>query len=218
MSIAEKLTTVAENQQRVYDAGYSAGQQAGGGGYDEGFEAGRQAEYNDFWDAFQTRGGMDYLYGFAGAGWTDKTYNPKSDIKLLYNAQMMYSYARITNTKITIDASAITTNCAYVFANCSTLVTIPKLIVSATTPMSANWFEGCTSLVNITIEGVVARNISFKDSPLSRASIENVIAVLSNSVTGQTVTFKRTAVEAAFTTDEWNALVATKSNWTIALS
>ena len=30
MSIAEKLTTIAENQQRVYDAGYSAGQGAGG--------------------------------------------------------------------------------------------------------------------------------------------------------------------------------------------
>jgi hypothetical protein len=217
MSIAEKLTTIADNQQRVYDAGYTAGQQAGGG-YDEGYEAGKKAEYNEFWDAFQTRGSTDYLYGFAGAGWTDKTYNPKSDIKLRYNAQMMYSYARITSTKITIDASAITANCAYIFANCSTLVTIPKLIVSATTPVSTNWFEGCTALVNITIEGVVAKSVSFKDSPLSRASVENIIAVLSDTETGRTATFKRTAVEAAFTTDEWNALVATKSNWTIALS
>lgn len=31
MSIADKLTTIAENQQKVYDAGYAAGQKAGGG-------------------------------------------------------------------------------------------------------------------------------------------------------------------------------------------
>lgn len=34
MSIAEKLTTIAENQQKVYNAGYAAGQTAGGGGAD----------------------------------------------------------------------------------------------------------------------------------------------------------------------------------------
>ena len=32
MSVAEKLTTIAENQQKVYDAGYAAGQAEGGGG------------------------------------------------------------------------------------------------------------------------------------------------------------------------------------------
>lgn len=31
MSIAEKLTAIAENEQKVYDAGYAAGQAAGGG-------------------------------------------------------------------------------------------------------------------------------------------------------------------------------------------
>lgn len=36
MSIAEKLTTIAENQQKVYDAGYAAGQAEGGGGLDLG--------------------------------------------------------------------------------------------------------------------------------------------------------------------------------------
>ena len=34
MSIAEKLTAIAENEQRVYDAGFAAGQAAGGGGED----------------------------------------------------------------------------------------------------------------------------------------------------------------------------------------
>lgn len=47
MSVAEKLTTIAENQQRVYDAGYAKGQAEGGGGsYDEGYEDGKQDGIN----------------------------------------------------------------------------------------------------------------------------------------------------------------------------
>ena len=47
MSIAEKLTTIAENQQRVYDAGYAQGQNDGGGGYDSGWNDGYQSGYSD---------------------------------------------------------------------------------------------------------------------------------------------------------------------------
>ena len=39
MSIAEKLVTIAENQQMVYDAGYAKGQAEGGGSYEEGYNA-----------------------------------------------------------------------------------------------------------------------------------------------------------------------------------
>lgn len=42
MSIAEKLTTIAENQQKVYGAGYEKGKAEGGGGsYEEGYEQGK---------------------------------------------------------------------------------------------------------------------------------------------------------------------------------
>ena len=37
MSIADKLTTIAENEQKVFDAG-------------------KQAEYDEFWDSFQSKG------------------------------------------------------------------------------------------------------------------------------------------------------------------
>lgn len=86
MSIAEKLTTIAENQQRVFDAGRNSG--GGGGDYDSGYnegysngydsgysegydlgssegydsgyfsgyDEGQAAEYDRFWDAFQRNG------------------------------------------------------------------------------------------------------------------------------------------------------------------
>lgn len=39
MTVADKLTTIAENQQKVYDAGFAAGQEAGGGGAEPVIEA-----------------------------------------------------------------------------------------------------------------------------------------------------------------------------------
>ena len=38
MSIAEKLAQIAENEQRVYDAGYEKGKAEGGGGVNITFE------------------------------------------------------------------------------------------------------------------------------------------------------------------------------------
>lgn len=86
MSIEEKLTTIAENQQRVYNAGYESGYSDGGSGgsydlgwsegytqgyaegeengwgsgysigLDEGNEEGKQAQENAFWDTYQQNG------------------------------------------------------------------------------------------------------------------------------------------------------------------
>ena len=110
MSIAEKLTTIAENQRRVYDAGYEAGvsssydsgflegyNQGWEEGNEEGFadgeavgkvegkaegiEEGKKAEYDKFWDAYQANGSRTkYSSGFAGDFWNDASFNPKYDI------------------------------------------------------------------------------------------------------------------------------------------
>ena len=49
MSIADKIVTIAENEQKVYDAGYSKGKsETDGGGYDEGFSDGVKSEYDRF--------------------------------------------------------------------------------------------------------------------------------------------------------------------------
>ena len=112
MSISEKLVTIAENQQRVFDAGRNSG---GGGSYDDGWNEGynegydsgygdgydsgyydgqdigygegQQSEYDRFWDAFQQNGRRGgYQYAFAGTGekdaWNDETFKPKYDMIL----------------------------------------------------------------------------------------------------------------------------------------
>jgi hypothetical protein len=82
MSIAEKLLTIAENEQRVYDAGYEKGKAEGGGGdTDAAFEAGRQAAWDEFWDATQWKGKRTiYSYTFAGVGWNGNIFYPKYDL------------------------------------------------------------------------------------------------------------------------------------------
>ena len=63
MSIAEKLTTVAENQQKVYDAG-------------------KKSEYDAFWDAYQSNGNRrNYANAFAGQAWGCDVFKPKYPIR-----------------------------------------------------------------------------------------------------------------------------------------
>jgi hypothetical protein len=52
---------------------------------------------------------------------------------------------------------------------------------------------------------------------LSKASFQNIISALSSTTSGKSITFSKTAKANAFTDEEWSALVATKSNWTINL-
>ena len=51
MSIAEQLTTIAENQQRVFDAGRNSG--GGGGDYDSGYNDGYSSGYDSgYWEGY----------------------------------------------------------------------------------------------------------------------------------------------------------------------
>ena len=77
---------------------------------------------------------------------------------------------------------------------------------------------GCIELRNITFSGTIGKDIDFqKSTKLTKASIESIINALSSTASGVTVTFSQIAVNNAFSTDEWNALIATKPNWTISL-
>ena len=206
----------------------------GGGGdtdaaYQQGVTDGKQAEYDRFWDAYQNNGEyenwMHYAYAFAGRGWTDEVYNPKYPISFGggYSAQYMFAFSRITDTKVPITVNnggdkTITNP----FAN-SLLETIRKFVIKRTDGLGVGEFTGCTALKNITIEGVLSgrsgrTDPNFQWSPLTKASIKNVIACLSDTSVEVTATFQKTAVNAAFSTDEWNALVASKPNWTITLA
>ena len=244
MSIADKLTTIAENQQAVYTAGYNQGSSDGGGaayqigyetglsegyqnGYAEGNDAGiadgKQAEYDRFWDAFQNYGNRKYYdFGFyyQSGIWDDESYRPKYDIICEGSDAFRQTFmgSLMTSTKVPIRCK--NTRIVYTFQSCLNLKTIPLLVLEGITQIN-NAFTNCWALENITIEGEIPLSISFSDSTkLTKTSIVNIVSVLSSTASGQTLTLSKTAVTNAFgstTAAEWTSLVGTKSNWTITL-
>jgi hypothetical protein len=105
------------------------------------------------------------------------------------------------------------------FANCKKLKRIAKMTVDETSKYAAT-FEQCFSLEELTIAGTIGANgFNLRHSTnLNKASITSIINALSSTTSGLTVTLSKTAVNNAFTTDEWNALIDTKKNWTISLA
>lgn len=91
-----------------------------------------------------------------------------------------------------------------------------KLKDDGTQTFGANSFRNATGLKNITIEGVIGSNFDIRYSPLTKASIESIVSRLSATASGKTVTFSKSAVNSAFTTDEWTNLIQPYSNWTIS--
>lgn len=241
MNISEKLVTIANNEQRVYDAGV---------------EEGRKVEYDAFWDEYMPDVFADYDSHFAGRGWNEVTFKPPYEIPRGEHAptsfSRMFANSNITNlsnvkikwdkttradmmfywaTRITelpkIDVSNIT-NCNDMFSSATNLVTIEKFRVSPTTQLR-DAFINCNALENIVIEGEIGYDdISFAQSTkLSQESIKSIVRALSERASGKTLTLSKTAVDNAFyrmntpgsERGEWKELIAPKTNagWTINL-
>jgi hypothetical protein len=225
MTTAEKLTTVAENMEKVY-------------------EAGRQAEYDAFWDTFQQNGKKTAYAVSFGSGWTDEIFKPKYDI-VPTDSYMMFRSTNITdlrNLPVKLDFSK-SINMQYMFQWANTkyigvidtrnasrqlhqmfaysrFISIDKLIIAEDSSHSSlsDMFTEATQLMDLTIEGCIWVNFNIRWSTrLTRDSITSVVNALSGTTSGLTVTFSKTAVNTAFTTNEWDALVATKPNWSFSL-
>ena len=186
-----------------------------------GFEDGKQAEYNAFWDYYQNT--TQYLYAFSYM-WRDEIYHPNKNIALTGTncCNGMYQYSKITDTKVRITFYADAnggSNASGFMLNAINMRIIREVIFDENTIFANSSFQNCTKLEIMNVGGTIGKNgLNLQWSTLlNKASIESVINALSFTTTGLTVTLSQTAVNNAFTTEEWNALIATKSNWTISL-
>lgn len=216
MSIADKLATVAENEQKVY-------------------EAGKTAEWSAFWDDYQTNGTRtNYARAFYQAGWTDTTFRPKYDIKPTGTVTNCFENSKITNLKECLafndvkfdftmctsvyqlfysaavvavgelDISPVEGNCSGLFQACRVLETVELLTVSEKNTTYATAFNQCNVLSEIRMAGVLALDLSFQYSPLSVASMKSVISCLKNYAgTDKEYTYTLT-----FPAARWTALEA----------
>lgn len=177
MSIAEKLTAIAENVPKVY-------------------EAGQKKEYNRFWDLYQNSGEIaGYAYAFAGFRWNDSTYTPKYPI-VVSNATCMFQDCHITDTKVAIDISNGSGNSIFYYA--SKMVNIRKLVVNENMTFNGT-FIGCIALVEIGFEGVIGKSLDIHwSTKLSAESYENIFKCMTVTVSGQTLTVPKSTAEATY--------------------
>lgn len=170
MSIAEKLTTIAENEQRVFDAG-------------------KTAEWNELWDGLQDYGNRTVytFFCYKNAFIIDKDTNPRYNFKPKYdlkpvNAQNMfqsfntsasmgiaYKSVMVDLTQwlddlgVTLDTSNCT-NAQYMFYNCHGFSRIPFLDFSnCTGANSLAYFLSETWTIQ-TIDGIKSSENTAWDS------------------------------------------------------
>lgn len=138
MSIAEKLTTIAENEQRVY-------------------KAGKQKEWSNFWDDLQKNGTRtDYSSAFYGA-WTEKTFKPKYPIRakdsaaqMLYSLQISDFEQHCLDNNIVIDVSQTTSVDSMLYS--SITGTIPESLLDISNASSAQrYVSECRELIEVGI-------------------------------------------------------------------
>ena len=208
MSIADKLTTVAENMPQVY-------------------EAGQKAEYDKFWEVFQDGDKIqNYYYAFAVGRFNDTTYNPKYPIRCSSGTtpgRNMFYNSQITDTKVAIYAN--NNNLYQAFNNATALKTIRLLNVYESTTFDAT-FTQCTSLKDITMDGVIGQSFDIRHSPLTTASIVSIIEHLSTTASGKALTlntnavnkmtFPYTSTQSGVTYNTWDELISIRSNWNIS--
>lgn len=220
MSIADKLTTIAENEQKVYDAGFEAGKSQGG-----------DSHYDLFWDNYQNYGNRKvYTYAFAKEGWNNETFNPKYPIKVIGDGSYMFDSASFSDFDfvergINLDTSGATSltylcretkgiirigeiDCSgckdlnRLFYQCP-IETIDNFIVHETLTYSST-FAGALNLKNITIKGVIGKSFSTLMKGLTVASMKSII----NALKDYSGTDNEYSYSVKFADDRWAALEA----------
>jgi len=216
-----------------------------GNGYTEAdlqakYDAGAKAEYDRFWDALQHSNEEYIHYGYMFACrdiWTQE------NIEKVKHKNLKANYVSVVfsnNTSITdlsmfrfepeLDQWGKKYKKIYsnTFGSCTNLEKCMEIDFD-TIGSCPNMFNNCTSLVELPVIGtltVSGLNLQYS-TKLSHDSIVGIVNALSSTASGQSVTFSKTAVNAAFetsmgtadgsTSTEWTALANTKSNWTFNL-
>lgn len=239
MTLAEKLTQVAENVPKVHDAG-------------------KKAQYDEFWASVESSiKAKGYAYAFVGKAWNADTFKPTFDIAPTGSANSMFYASNIENIKQSLEDCGVELNMSqatngtnafnvtattalpkiifgetctqhqYVFAYSSNLQSIDEVRFKEGLAVT-NCFQNCDSLKHVIFSGVISvsgLNLQWSKG-LDKESIVSIIEALSLNTSGLSITLSKTAVNTAFginvddeTTfpegSEYYTLRHSKDNWTV---
>lgn len=226
MSIAEKLTAIAENEQKVFDAG-------------------KDSYWSAIWDCIQNGGNVTFeMTGlFCGSFWNDDTFRPKYDIVPPASSQYLFKGCHITDLKGLLEQCGKTFNSSNAvnfyemfagstitriptvdarkasslgstFNRCAALKSVDKLIVSASTTYQS-LFNDCSELEDIVFDGTIGQNfMMYNCDKLTHDSLMSILNCLETKTEGTwTVTLGTTNL--AKLTDA-EKVIATEKGWTLA--
>lgn len=224
MSIAEKLATIAENEQRVY-------------------EAGKAQEWSDFWDIFQDNGTRT-SYGGAFKAWQQDCFKPKYNLVATGVAYAMFAESHLTDVAgalrecgVVLDTSQATDvqmlfywakqltsaptidtrnapSLYYMFGNSNNVQSIEKIILKDDGSQVVDGiFTGCHALKEVRFEGVIGKALNVSSAKqLSHDSLMSIINALASGVSNITLTLGINNM-AKLTDDE--LAIAYDKGWTV---
>lgn len=242
MSIADKLTTIADNMQKVYEAGKAQG---------------ADNWYDTFWDEFQQSGNRtNYSKAFCsgtaadgGKSWTNVIFKPKYSMVDIVGYEI-FDYSRIEGSLSEILAdlgisltfsgyqssgfqstqftevdyiNSNMTTMARVFKDSTKLRTLKISTVKETTVFN-DTFYGCVGLENLTIEGTIGTTgFDVSDCVFLLAESYNSIMTHLSTTASFTITLPaedtvRSVYDATYGDGAWDLIVAEYSNVTIVYS
>ena len=222
MSIAEKLTTVAENVSKVYEAGVSEGSAVWDGiqnygkrsNYNYGFYNWQPQGFNPKYDLVPTNASNMFasFNGVAGSVYVDLSKlldaaGVKLDTSKCTNFANMFYFARVSRVPELDTRAASSLN--DLFGDAQFLDTVDKLILRDDGSQTFNYgtsynntFWRNYALKNIVVEGMIGSTVNLQyATKLSRASIDsflNALAPVESGITGKTLILSKSAVETAY--------------------
>lgn len=210
-------------------------------GVNEVYEAGKKAEHEAFWDEFQS---VDTFVGlFAGVGWNEKTFRPKTIRIDLKNANYCFYYnsfegdlaewCKELGIELLLKPTGLSNMFCYsrftripevdasqagsllnTFAYNENLVTIDKLILKNDgTNTFPSTFNNNISLQNIIFEGIIGQNINIRWSTKLTKASLTSFMEHLSTTAAFNVTMSREAVNNAFETSEGASDGSTSEEW-----
>lgn len=142
-------------------------------------------------------------------------------VRLVFNntaiSSLYYLFRASAITRLPEVGSVKVTNAQLAVNRCMDLKSIDRFILSDTeVSYCNNTFATCTSLTEIRFnEGIRPTGLNLQWSPLSRASLENLVSSIAEDFT-TSITVSAAAVSAAFPDrTEWDSLCNTRPNLTV---
>lgn len=177
MSIAEKLTTIAENEQKVYDAGYSKASK------DE-WDKFTDSNNRRFYDFAFARSGYEYIrppYKLISTSRPIQMFEYSTKLKTVEKdyfdlsgvatnntaantSSMYYTFRGCSSLEVLEDVGLPPNAYYYTFINCKKLHTVEVMRCTKAATYTSP-FYGCESLTNIKFVGEIGNNFTLADCP-----------------------------------------------------